>query len=102
MFDSLQAIFPELSNGAVAKNAFTCANSGFDMVSFYTRKAEIMHLGFAVQSSWTDASALPKMVLTQLITPSTFPLESHFELSRFIQFAFPVEEVLCAEEKWTF
>lgn len=64
----------------MAKRAIACGSSGFGIHFFTTKKEKGMHLGFAVRSGWADASTLPKMVLTQLKAPPSFPTESLSEL----------------------
>lgn len=85
-FDTVRHTFPKFSSSAVAKTAIACANSGFGMSIFSSKKVKIMHCGFMVLLGWEDASALPMKVLTQLKALSNFPADNILKLIRFIQF----------------
>lgn len=94
-------VFLEFSSNIVVKKTTACVGSGFCLSFFSAKKAELMNYGFAVLSCWEDASALPKMVVTQLNAPSTLATESLLELICIVQFTVPGEDVLHAVERGT-
>lgn len=69
----------------MVKKAVASADSGLGISFLFSKKADILHSGFAVPHDWADASAFPKEVFPQLKAPSTFPTETLSELFSFIQ-----------------
>lgn len=96
-FDSDRSISHGSLSSVVAKKDISCQSSVFGMSFSKTKKAELIHRGYAVPPGWADASSLPSDALTQLNTSSSFPTESLSELFRFFQFSFLGEDAVHAE-----